>query len=85
MLYNIFRIYSRNIGARSRENAAYLSLKRSILRKPRKWKERWKLRKTYRFYKCPYCKADIRIRRPEAGAKIRIACPRCKKTFEKRV
>lgn len=85
LIYNFFRIFSKNIVARSREKEIYLDLKSKIFKRPAQWKKAWKQRKTHRFYTCPYCKARIRIKKPSPGTKIKIACPKCKKTFEKRV
>ena len=55
LLYFMFRCFSRNIAARTRENARYIAL----TAKPRaawaRFNTRWDQRKTTKFLKCPQC------------------------------
>lgn len=82
MVLVYFRCFSRNIPARYNENQKYLNLTRGIRNKCRKWKTKYQLRKTYRFFKCPKCKQQIRV--PKNKGKIRISCPKCGESFVKK-
>lgn len=85
LFYNLFRMFSKNIQSRSRERLGYLGIKSKLLKKPNEWIMAWKQRKTHRFYTCPSCKTRIRIKKPPAGSKVKIRCPKCHKVFEKRI
>ena len=68
-----FRMFSRNIAARRRENEAFcgfFKLRRNKFRD----------RKTHVYRKCPNCKANLRL--PKAKGKHFVVCPRCKHRFE---
>ena len=79
LVIGYFRFFSRNIAARYRENQRFLFL----LAKPRaffrKRKYRFDQRKTYRFYRCPKCRKELRV--PIGKGKIRVICPRCGEEF----
>ena len=82
LLIAIFRMFSRNIYKRRAENAWFLKLwtpvktwfvqKFTMLRQS----------KQYRFFKCPYCRATVRV--PRGKGKIQIRCPHCGNTFLKK-
>lgn len=72
--YLYFRMFSRNINKRYRENQLYLTIKNRITRK-------WRQRKTHHIYKCPTCRQKIRI--PRGKGRICITCPKCKTEFTK--
>lgn len=68
-----FRMFSRNITARRRENdrfCGFFKLRRNKFRD----------RKTHVYRKCPHCKAVLRL--PKSRGKHFVVCPRCKTRFE---
>lgn len=71
----IFRMFSRNIPARRKENEAFCGFFR--LRK-----NKFRDRKTHVYRKCPNCKAVLRL--PKAKGKHFVVCPRCKNRFKVR-
>lgn len=73
----IFRFLSKNISKRQSENMRFI-------RNKEKLKKAFKSdnTKTHRVYKCPQCRAKVRV--PRGKGKIRITCPKCKATFIKR-
>lgn len=77
-----FRCFSRNIYARYAENQKYLKATEKIRSFFRKKKYRFDQRKTYRFYKCPKCKQQVRV--PRGKGKINIKCPKCGERFVKK-
>ncbi len=69
VIWCIFRMYSRNIQARRRENAAFLNFFAH-----RKDKE-------HRYFRCPKCRQTVRV--PRGRGKISIRCPKCGERFIK--
>ncbi len=79
MAYGYFRIFSKNISRRSRENAKYLQLRARVTGWFRRESAHAKQLKTHRFFKCPGC--GQRVRTPRGKGKIRITCPKCGTAF----
>ncbi len=88
LIYTYFRIFSRNIQARRRENERYLQESANL-------KYRWKelinrITKKggqtdhFRIYICPNKSCNQKIRVPKGKGKIEITCPKCKTQFRKR-
>lgn len=75
----LFRMFSRNIPARRKENAAAEKFFRPAAQKIKFWHQMWKCRKTHRYFKCPNCRQQVRV--PKNKGKIRIVCPKCRKDF----
>lgn len=80
-VFAVWRMLSRNIYARQKENAAYL----------RSWQRVKSFfsglgpradAKTHKHYKCSECRQEVRV--PKGKGKILITCPRCGKKFEKK-
>ena len=69
LIWCIFRMYSRNIEARRRENAAFVNFFNHL-----KDKE-------HRYYRCPRCRQTVRV--PRGRGKINIRCPKCGNQFIK--
>ena len=78
------RSFSRNIYKRQVERNKYLDMRNKAMQKFRLYKNMWRDRKTHKYYKCPDCKAVVRIAKPGKGKKIKICCPKCGNNFEKR-
>lgn len=74
------RMLSRNIYKRSDENTKYLRRKASIIRSFNLRKERWKQRKSYKFFTCPSCHTTLRV--PKGKGKINIVCRKCGNSFQ---
>ena len=80
--YAMFRIQSRNLAARSRENVAFLKAlgpARPWLQNPR---AAWGELRAYKHVRCSSCKQRVRV--PRGKGKLRVTCPRCKTKFEVR-
>lgn len=77
----VFRTFSRNIERRRRENEIFTS----VFYRLRNWAGRNKAKAkdtTHKYYKCPACKAQLRV--PKGKGKICITCPKCRKEFVKK-
>ena len=73
IIWMFFRMFSRNIAARRRENdkfCGFFKLRRNKFRD----------RKTHVYRKCRNCNAVLRL--PKAKGKHFVVCPRCKNRFE---
>lgn len=77
----IFRMVSKNIYVRSKENEKYLNffgpLSRYLKLKLMNQQE-----PAHKHFACPKCKQMVRV--PKGHGKIIITCPSCKNKFEKR-
>lgn len=74
-----FRMFSKNIAKRQKENQWFLNLRygRAVSRNKRKVHREQK--KIYSFFKCPMCKQKVRV--PKGRGKICITCPKCRQEF----
>ena len=76
----VFRMVSRNIPKRQRENARFLQLLRRLRAKsPRAGADR----AHFRYFKCPACGQNLRA--PKGKGKIKITCSKCGRVFYKKV
>lgn len=75
VIYNYFRIFSKNIYSRQKENNWYISKTNYI-------KTRISQRKTYKFFDCPKCKTHLRV--PKGVGEITITCKKCGYQFDKK-
>ena len=82
IVYNYFRMFSKNISKRYAENQKYLKMTAGIRRKLAYWKSQLAQRKIYHIYRCPGCKQKIRV--PRGHGKIEIRCPKCNTRFVKK-
>jgi len=70
LVWCIFRMYSRNLEARRRENAAFLNFFHHLQDKE------------HRYFRCPRCRQTVRV--PRGRGKISIRCPKCSERFIKK-
>ena len=82
IVYNYFRMFSKNISKRYAESQKYLTMTAGIRRKLASWKSQLAQRKIYHIYRCPGCKQKIRV--PRGRGKIEIRCPKCNTRFVKK-
>lgn len=82
LIYQYFRVFSRNVYKRSAENKAYLQLRNRIGGWFSVRKKRVSQCKDYRFYTCPSCKQNLRV--PRGKGKISLTCPKCRTQFERK-
>ena len=84
LVWSLFRSLSRNIYRRQMERQKYLTLKYKVKQEFLLYRNVWRDRKTHKYYKCPHCRAIVRIRRPGKGITISIGCAKCGQEFKKR-
>ena len=82
MFYAYFRMFSRNVSKRTKENNWYLKQERKVKGFFTKGKKEFGQRKLYHIYRCPNCKQKIRV--PRGKGKIAISCRKCGNEYIKR-
>ena len=93
LIWGFYRMLSKNISQRYRENAVFLKYWHGFLQWFRtssgrfeRWRERTLSRmndkKTHKYYRCPNCKNTLRV--PKGRGKIVITCPVCHTEFIKK-
>lgn len=89
LAYGVFRMFSRNVSARSKENQKFLvfwNKVKGIWYRTKDWfsgkKRRFADRKTHCYFSCPKCKRKLRV--PKGKGKIEISCPICGTKFIKK-
>lgn len=80
-LFVIFRMFSKNIYARNRENDKYLNFF-SPLSRWLKLKLMSKQDPSNKYFSCPKCKQMVRV--PKGHGTVAVTCPNCQNKFEKR-
>lgn len=75
LIWSCFRSLSRNLEARRRELVRYLALKRRVMDRFRLQKAKWRDRKTHVYFRCPKCRAVIRVPKRKGGGTV--SCPKC--------
>lgn len=79
LVYSTFRMLSRNVWKRQRENMAFLKVVNSVGKWIKLQKNKWKDRKTHVYRRCPQCKNTLRL--PRIKGEHRVCCPCCRNRF----
>ena len=78
----LFRMFSRQIEKRRRENDRFLTwwwpVRRRLELKLRQLKES----RTHKFFRCPGCRNTLRV--PRGKGKVNITCPKCGERFQRK-
>ena len=82
IVYSYYRVLSRNIYKRQQENEWYLQKKNVFKNWLASLKDRWNQRKDYRFFRCPSCRALLRV--PKNKGKLLLTCRKCGNRFERK-
>lgn len=82
LVYCYYRILSKDIYKRQKENAWYLQKKAAVQKWFRSVRDRWNQRKEYKFFRCPSCHTLLRV--PKGKGKILLTCRKCGNRFERK-
>lgn len=83
LIWTDFRMLSRNVPSRQKENRIYLNVVTGIGKRLRLQKNRFRDRKTHVYRKCPACKRTLRL--PKIKGEHTVCCPCCGNRFEMKV
>ena len=83
LAYVFFRMMSKNIYRRQKENRSFCAIGRSVKGRFNLLKSEWRDRKTHVYYKCPHCKKVLRL--PKIKGNHTVNCPCCKQKFDIKV
>lgn len=75
LLWSVFRTCSGNIRKRQKERARYLQWTGKIRTFFRLRRQMFRERKTHRYFRCPACRAQLRV--PKGKGTIVVTCTRC--------
>lgn len=77
-----FRMFSKKVDKRYRENQLYLKLTSKFRVRFQKLKTKAKQNKNYKVFKCPNC--DQKLRVPRGRGNIIVTCKKCDHKFNKK-
>ena len=80
--WTLYRIFSRRREMRQEENKKFMLWYGGAKTKIRQFILRLKLRKEYKYFKCPQCGALLRLKR--GGGEKQICCPKCQHQFQQK-
>jgi len=80
--YGVFRVLSKNISRRQAENLRYLRYKSTLTEFFTVRLERFRQRGRYRYFRCPSCRATLRV--PRGKGKIQVTCRSCGHKFHEK-
>lgn len=75
IIYANFRVFSKNIKSRVRENKVFLSKVQKVTNKFLKKKNRVFGKDGFKYFECSECKQELRV--PKNKGKLKVKCPRC--------
>lgn len=78
-IYTIFRMFSKNVPARQKEYAVFLKAWGPVENWFRFQKRKFSERSTYKYFRCPNCRQQLRA--PRGRGKIQVTCQKCRKEF----
>lgn len=82
LIFTYYRIFSKDIAKRSRENAWFMKNFRPVLSFFNTVKNNLFGDKNYKYYTCPNCRTSVRV--PRGKGKLKITCPSCRHAFIRR-
>ena len=81
-IWAIFRMFSRNNAKRTAENTKYLDFTRNFKTNFSQFFVRLKNMKKYKYFRCPECKARLRL--PRKVGEVTVTCGKCHHQFKQK-
>ena len=81
-IWGLFRMLSKNLVKRAKENEWFLKWYRPIGKKISQARVRFKNRKIYKYYRCPKCKCWLKL--PRGIGEKTVTCGSCGAVFKKK-
>lgn len=83
IFWTFYRVFSKNIYARQKENQIFLKFTRAIKSKGKLFVRRLKDIDSYRYRKCSACNTTLRL--PKKRGKHKARCPKCGHLLEVKI
>lgn len=80
--FTVFRVFSKKSYKREEENRKFCAWWENVKTKTVQFFKRLKLSRQYKYFKCPQCKALLRMSRGEGEKEI--CCPKCQNRFKQK-
>lgn len=80
-LFMFYRVFSKDIKRRKKENKIYLDIRNKIVKPFQNMKRNWKDRNDFIYKKCHHCKTTLRLPLPSERGIKHVTCPKCKKSL----
>lgn len=81
-IWGIFRIFSKNRVKRAAENQKFLNFRNNFKANFSQFFVRLKNSKKYRYFRCPECKARLRL--PRKVGEVTVTCGKCRHQFRQK-
>lgn len=81
-IWAIFRMFSKNRVKRAAENQKYLNFRNNFKSNFSQFFMRLKNMKKYRYFRCPECKARLRL--PRKVGEVTVTCGKCRHQFRQK-
>ena len=81
-IYTLFRIFSKNNAKRAEENRKYTTWSRKTRFNLKAFLLRLKMRREYKYFRCPGCKSLMRLKRGQG--EVEMDCPKCHTRFKQK-
>lgn len=78
-VFAVYRMFSRNLEKRREENRRYETRMNKARTQRKQAQARFENRKKYKYFKCPGCKAWLRL--PRGTGVVTVTCSRCHNSF----
>lgn len=81
-IWGIFRIFSKNRVKRAAENQKFLNFRNNFKANFSQFFVRLKNSRKYRYFRCPECKARLRL--PRKVGEVTVTCGKCRHQFRQK-
>lgn len=81
-IWGIFRMFSRFTAKRAEENRKFVSFRQNFKSNCKQFFVRLKNMKKYRYFRCPQCKARLRL--PRKVGEVTVTCGKCHHQFRQK-
>lgn len=82
LVWSLTRSFSRRLDKRRRELDRFLKIKNGFFIFFKLCRNKWRDRKTHVYFKCPKCRAVLRV--PRGKGSIIVTCTRCRERIDKK-
>lgn len=79
MVLVIFRLLSKNLNQRRKENIAFMKVWNAVKKPFHQAKARYNERKFYKVFHCPKCRQKLRV--PKYKGTVKVRCTKCGEVF----